>query len=108
MLKKKLGIEAFERNWSWRKGLVDCFKISSSTLIIPEGVKRIGVSAFENCKLEKIMVPKSVERICGSAFDGCRKTTIIFKKRKNDFEEIGVRAFYGCRKVRYAEEETRN
>jgi hypothetical protein len=39
-----------------------------------EGVsmlKRIGESAFRNCRLSSIRIPASVEEIDGSAFVGC-------------------------------------
>lgn len=75
-------------------------------VIIPEGVERIGYRAFEGCKeLEKVIVPKSVKFIGDCAFIGCDKATIILKKRKKDFEEIGDKAFSCCK---YVKEETRN
>ena len=42
MLKKKLGIESVERNWSVSAGyLIDYYKIPSS-LVIPEGCEKVG------------------------------------------------------------------
>lgn len=76
MLKKKLGIEAIEEDWEY-----DCiynyYKISS-TLIIPEGNKRIG----------------------NSAFWGCDKATIILKKPRSEFKFIGSCAFKICKNVK--------
>ena len=67
MLKKRLGIEAIERDGCKRT----CFKISS-TLIIPESVEKIGSSSFWNCcKLKKVVIPKSVVEIGEWAFTGC-------------------------------------
>lgn len=94
MLKKKLGIEGIERDWFWRKTLKNCFKIPSS-LVIPEGCKRIGRNAFAICKgLEKVEIPESVTWIRDCAFQSCwyLKKVIIPKS----MEEIGDYAFYGC------------
>lgn len=129
MLKKKLGIEAIERNWYWEisdpfiGNIIGFFKISS-TLIIPEGCKGIGVNAFWSYdKLEKVVIskgvkwigdcafagcrklrgevviPKSVEKIGGNAFNVCEKATIILKKPKK-FIFIGVNAFHGVKDVK--------
>lgn len=121
MLKKKLGTEAIERDWSWF--ITDRFKISS-TLIIPEGCKRIGISAFWGCrelrnvvipgsmkfiensafcgcyKLEEVIIPKSVEAIGYYAFEKCKKAVIILRKSKSEFRFIGLFAFDGVRDVK--------
>lgn len=49
-----------------------CYENSSITsIVIPEGVKSIGGSAFEKCKkLSKISLPNSIESIGYAAFDG--------------------------------------
>ena len=71
MLKKKLGVEAIEMNWNYDRTF-DYFKIPP-TLIIPEGCRRIGRSAFENCtSLKKVIFPVSLEVIDQWAFDGCK------------------------------------
>lgn len=96
VLKKKLGIEAIEGNW--RK--VSYFKIPS-TLIIPEGVVRIGECSFWNCfELKKVVIPKSVEYIKGYSFTGCFGTTVVLKKPKSEFKEIILNAFWGCKHVK--------
>ena len=123
MLKKKLGPEAIERNWSVRHNcLIDYFKIPP-TLIIPEGVesigyhalcysnlkkvvipgsvKYIGPCAFWKCKkLEEVIISESVKRIGYEAFYYCSNATIILKKRREDFEKIGLNAFAGCNDVK--------
>ena len=72
MLRKKLGVEAIEAEktiWSLR----GYFKIPS-TLIIPEGCKRIGSSAFNGCSgLREVIIPKSVDVIRDGAFENCNK-----------------------------------
>ena len=97
MLKKKLGPEAIERNWDWRKSkrLVDYFKIPTS-LIISESVKKIGRFAFNSCKVKRVVV----KRIGDYAFVRCLNAIIILKKHKKDFEKIEERAFNGCRNVK--------
>ena len=98
MLKKRLGLEAIERDYGYIKkmGVVsDYYKISSS-LIIPEGCVRIGVEAFKNCWwLEKVIIPESVEWIECSAFCNCWKATVILEKPESEFKEIGEFAFWG-------------
>ena len=105
MLKKKLENDAIERDWNWTRELTRRFKISS-TLIIPDGCKRIGVSAFYGCwRLREVVIPKSVEWIDYDAFWECDNAVIILKKHKKDFKYIGSCAFDYCR---YVKEETRN
>ena len=121
MLKKKLGTEAIERNWSVRHNcLIDYFKIPP-TLIIPEGCKRIGESAFYYCQnLEEVEISEGVEVISEWAFHDCvnlRKVIIsktVKKIERHSFEEcmrlIEVRipsnveeiewhAFNGCGRI---------
>ena len=98
MLKKKLGINAIERDWNWTRELTRCFKIPS-TLIIPDDCKRIGRAAFYCCeRLKKVEIPKSVE--CYDAFWGCEDAVIILKKHKKDFKRIGNCALSGVRDVK--------
>ena len=95
MLKKKLGPEAVERDWSWYiKRLKDYFKISS-TLNIPEGCEHIGGSAFLGCDwLKKVVIPESVEEIGISAFRGCKSLEKVVIPESVDV--IGYCAFYYC------------
>lgn len=121
MLKKKLGTEAIERDWSWF--ITARFKISS-TFVIPEGCKRIGCHTFSGCrelrnvvipgsmkfidtsafcgcyKLEKVVIPESVDWIRWSAFSHCWRATIILRKPESEFKEIGRWAFNGVRDVK--------
>ena len=107
MLKKKLGIEAIEKNW--KHIFISYYYKIPPTLIIPEGCKRIGVEAFKNCWwLKKVVIPESVEIIGNHAFYECISATIILKKSKRKFKGIGWSAFYYCKSVEYAEKETRN
>lgn len=113
MLKKRLGLEAFERDWYWKKSgsfignITGFFKIPT-TLIIPEGCRSIGEAALCYCKkLEKIVIPKSVEKIKYKAFYDCSRAVIILKKPRIEIEtEICV--FLGCKAVMYVKEEIRS
>ena len=100
MLKKKLGIEAIEKDWYSDINLTDHFKIPSP-LIIPENVERIGIDAF--CcyrKLKKVVIPSSVKWIRDYAFWGCEKAVIILKKPKSEFKFIALNAFQICKDVK--------
>lgn len=123
MLRKKLGIEAIERDWNVISKSYHYFKITY-TLIIPEGcekvgnhafedyvwlekikipksVKEIGCCAFDKCKkLEKVVIPESVDWIRWSAFSHCWRATIILRKPESEFKEIGRWAFNGVRDVK--------
>ena len=59
-------------------------------IIIPEGVKVIGVGAFDGCeKLEKIILPKSLEEIRHFAFSDCPNlTSINYKGTQEQWEKI--------------------
>lgn len=121
MLKKKLGSEAIERDWSWF--ITARFKVSH-TFVIPEGCKRIGCHTFSGCrelknvvipgsmkfidtsafcgcyKLEKVVIPESVEAIGYYAFERCKRAVIILRKSKSEFRFIGLDAFKGCKDVK--------
>ena len=134
MLKKKLGAEAIEKNWSFYGTRVRYFFKTPSTLIIPkncvrvgdwafyycnwlkkvripDSVKEIGIAAFSGCRnLGEVVIPESVVRIEMIAFDGCigKNTKIILRKPESKFEFISPDAFSSCRRVEYVEEKTRD
>ncbi|MBR3769567.1 MAG: leucine-rich repeat protein [Lachnospiraceae bacterium] len=72
-----------------------------SQIIFPEGITRIGSTAFGNCKsLTKITIPSSVKEIDGS-FTGCGFTSAGPVGGGYDYEfswtnHILEKAFYGC------------
>lgn len=95
MLKKRLGINAIERNWTMGKNSSNCFKIPS-TLIIPEGCWEIGIAAFYGCWwLEEVRIPGSVDWIWSSAFEDCFRATVILEKPKREFMYIADDTFEG-------------
>lgn len=102
MLKKKLGLGAIERDWDFIRAIaaVNYFK-TPSTLIIPEGCKKIGFAAFCNCwRLKKVIIPEGVEVIGGEAFYRCGRATIILRKKESKFTFIAANSFLGVRDVR--------
>jgi len=99
MLKKKLGIESVERDWSVNAGyLIDYYKILSS-LVIPKGCRWIGYCAFYYCqKLRKVEFPEGVEVISEWAFYNCKRLrkVIISKTVKR----IGRHSFEDCKSLK--------
>ena len=123
MLKKRLGVEAIERNWYVGGRLAINFKIPSiltipksvkwiggfafcdcwwlEEVVIPVSVEYIGDYAFEDCReLREVVIPVSVEYIGDYAFEDCREATIILKKPEKNFKYIGNSAFLGVRDVK--------
>lgn len=71
------------------------FISSDSNAIIPNGVKKIGVGAFQNCNsLVNISIPDSVLEIGDLAFARCTSLTSI--TCPDSITEIGDYAFEGC------------
>ena len=76
------------------KTLKKCSKWNITKISIPEGVTKIGKSAFENCtSLTSIVIPKSVTRIESFAFRGCSSLTNVVKPKRVKY---AVDAFNGC------------
>ena len=68
------------------------------SVIIPDGVKKIGAFAFDNCEnLAKVTIPESVKSIGDGAFSRCEnlKTVTISEGVK----KIGRVAFDGCKNL---------
>ncbi len=71
----------------------------SGTYAIPEGVERIGVSAFEHClRLTGITIPSSVTSIGNYAFSDCMSVEGIFIPA--GVTSIGEKAFTGCSELK--------
>lgn len=65
------------------------------TVIIPEGVKKIGAYAFANLTaLEKVVLPTTLEAIEYGAFYGCVKLTEV--EGIEHVKLINKEAFFGC------------
>ena len=63
-----------------------------TSVVIPNTVTSIGVSAFENNQLTEVTIPSSVTSIGGNAFAGNQLTSITLS---DGVESIGNYAFYG-------------
>ena len=76
-------------------GVLKEYKGQGGDVVIPEGVKSIGDSAFEYCKsLTSIVIPDGVTSIGDWAFNGCSSLTSVVIP--NGVTSIGNWAFNGC------------
>ena len=99
MLKKRLGIEAIERNWGNRKPIPSYYKIPS-TLTIPEGCEKIGMRAFQDCNvLERLKIPGSVKSIGVWSFLRCYGLKEVVISESRDYVAINYSAFYLCKNL---------
>ena len=75
---------------------VSAFKGSEiESVEFPDSVKKIGDSAFEDCKnLKDVKMPDSIEEIGNRAFKGCKDLEKI--KLPENLKEIGFYAFAEC------------
>jgi hypothetical protein len=68
--------------------------LGGKNTVIPEGVEKIGASAFRDCEgLKTISFPKSLDVIGAHAFSGSHLQTLELPK---DLVFIGEEAFYRC------------
>ena len=71
------------------------YKPNISTVVIGDGVTRIGKLAFQNCtSLTSATIPNSVTSIGESAFEGC--TSLASVAIPSKVSMTGSYAFYGC------------
>ena len=85
-----------------------CGCTSLKEVVISEGVKRVMDWAFVRCDdLREVVISGSVKEINNWAFGGCTSAEITIENTEKSIV-VGRCVFDGCRKVRYAEEETRN
>ncbi len=80
------------------------YAASLETIVIPEGVREIGTSAFTGCySLKNVTLPASLEIIADNAFnvyvDGIDTPAAIDLSACENLREIGSYAFYGCRGI---------
>ena len=61
---------------------------------LPDGITKIGNSAFQNTGLTEIVIPEGVTSIESYAFDNCRSLSLI--TLPSTITEIGKDAFRGC------------
>ena len=78
--------------------LVAC-SMEKEHVVIPDGVKTIGNSAFANCMIKSVIIPDSVTEIRGEAFKQCQNLeSVIFGK---NVKIIGRRAFSQCYNIKH-------
>ncbi len=65
------------------------------TVSIPDGIKKIGNNAFQNCKnLRSVTMPESVTEIGDLAFESCQGLKLIHLSK--NIKAIGTAAFANC------------
>ena len=68
----------------------------NGSLVLPEGVKFIGMSAFQGCtSLDEVVLNENLQVIQAYAFEGCSSLTQEITLPRN-FESLGRRAFANC------------
>ena len=80
-----------------------CFMFADNLeeVVLPEGLRRIGVTAFKGCrKLKKINIPASVECIDAYAFKNCTSLTEVDLGQCTRLEELSVGVFEGAENLR--------
>ncbi len=69
-------------------------------VVIPEGVKTIGMYAFANLTaLRSITLPSTLTKIQAGAFLGCTSLAQVSFSKENNLQFINLRAFEGCTKL---------
>ncbi|MBQ8373991.1 MAG: leucine-rich repeat protein [Clostridia bacterium] len=93
-------VEQTDKDFKIDKGVLEKYVGKGGEVTVPDGVKKIGDAAFENCAdLRAIQFPDSLERIGSRAFYACSNLTeLVFPNR---LQEIGDAAFENCAELRF-------
>ena len=68
-------------------------------VVIPEGVEKLGHSAFRNCKMKSVVLPDSVDRIRAKAFYQCENLKSV--RLGSSVDTIEDSAFAACCSLKY-------
>lgn len=83
------------------------FNSGITSVVIPDGVKTIGGSAFRYCGyLKEIDLPDTVKTIGDCAFYNC--ASVLHVKIGSGLTDIGKAAFYGCKSIKSFEVNPQN
>lgn len=75
--------------------LTEIIERTATSVVIPEGITKIGLHAFDHCEqLKSVEMPDSVKSIGGYAFQTCGVLASI--KMSANLESIGDNAFFKC------------
>ena len=77
-------------------GEVTGYTGDSTEVTIPEGITKIGTSAFKKSQIQKITIPAEVTEIGENAFQGSTALQEVVFSGENNVAEIGSYAFSGC------------
>lgn len=70
---------------------------AQKSVVIPDGVQKIGDRWFYSCGVESVELPASVVEIGTEAFCGCRKLkSLTIQAENSKLQTIGERAFCKC------------
>lgn len=73
-----------------------------NSVILPEGITRIGNYAFRGSEIRRIMIPTTVKTIGRNAFNGTPIQYVTFAEG-SQIETIGIHAFNGCTSLQNVE-----
>ena len=68
-------------------------------VVIPEGVEKLGHSAFRNCKMRSVVLPDSIDRIRAKAFYQCKNLESV--RLGSSVDTIEDSAFAACCSLKY-------
>jgi hypothetical protein len=73
-----------------------------NSVILPEGITRIGDYAFKGSEIRRIVIPSTVKTIGRNAFNGTPIQYVTFAEG-SQIETIGIHAFNGCASLQNVE-----
>lgn len=74
----------------------------TKTVILPEGLKEIGASAFYGCSITSINIPDTVETVGISAFENCTKLTdVTLPNGMNSISDAVFRSCFSLKEIKF-------